>query len=460
MKKKIIVVLASILVLMTSAYTGFWFFKANQIKKQLSLLSKKEGSKFSVEEISVEGFPLLQKTTIKNFKFTDPKDSINATVKNVQIESSAFSNAYSVKILDPIELEDLKRNINAAIELSADTVISLAIDESEVFQIKILGSGFKFLNKTANKAALVLEAQNSETEISISDNAGFRYKYKDSGSKILDEKNNVVFTAAASLIDIAYSADDNDVISVKSNISLKDFEYSPLLYSALREADSAQTENESDVASTKAVSNKSNFTISSEVIFTPNKQDSVDLLPAEQMAQIPDDLKSQYQAKPSPYSYKIDLQNFEFSNSLYKILINGLVNTVPENIEPLGFLVLKIENIDNFAKDILSELRKFSNKHSSAEQFANEESGVFNKSLSIVKELGAKNSLSRDNFLVFDIKNERAGMASEFKINDTAFMEIVMNFTQQNNAQNPSIKGSNVSKSPLNKNEINVKRTK
>ncbi len=453
MKKKIILSLASILVLMVAGYTGFWFFKANQIKKQIILFSQKEGSKFSVGEVSVEGFPLAQRVIIKNFRLTESEGSY-ITIKNIQVESEALSNTYFVKNLDPIEVENLEHNISSKIELSPDTIISLVTDENEVSQIKITGSGYKILDKEQDKVVLIWEAQNSEIELSIGDN--FRYKYKDSGSKILDEKNNPVFTAASSMFDITYSVDDNDVISFKSNISLKDFEYSSLLYSALIKADVASPEDNPGSASTEvAFSGKSNFAISSDFILTPNKQDIVDLLPAEQMAQIPDDLKSQYQKKPSPYSYKLDLQNLEFSNSLYKILVNGLLNSTPENIEPVGFVVLKVENIDNLAKSIVDGFKNFSSKYYSVEHLVNEDSEVFNKSLSIIKELATKNPLSHDNSLVFEFKNEKVGMGAGLKINDTAFLEIVTNFLEQNKAQDSSNKGSKIPKAHLNKKKIN-----
>ena len=77
MKKDLIIKLAIALGVIVFGYSIFWFFKAGQIEKQVNKFITENSSNVSVAEISVSGFPIAQKISITDLKFSLPTSLFN-----------------------------------------------------------------------------------------------------------------------------------------------------------------------------------------------------------------------------------------------------------------------------------------------------------------------------------------------------------------------------------------------
>jgi hypothetical protein len=178
---------------------------------------------------------------------------------------------------------------------------------------------------------------------------------------------------------------------------------------------------------------KSNFMINMEYILTPNQ--------AEQQAQIPTD-PTQIQEAPVQYSKVVKVNSLEFSNPLYKILINGEMSVFQDDSMPSGALTVKVEKIDTLIGYIASGFQQMADKKKPATveiqsiDLANngvptEDSyqGFLYKvsaNLSpVIKELAAKNAVSKEDLAEFDVRREKN---LEFLVNETPIREILGKF--------------------------------
>ncbi|MBP7710563.1 MAG: hypothetical protein KA100_05790 [Rickettsiales bacterium] len=401
--KKIIGVVAVLIL----SYVGFWFFKSHQISKEISLGSESQSFKHSAADVAVSGFPLAHKVVIKDLKFTDEKSG-EIIFKKLEVESGVFSSSYSVKVLEPIEFMASDHQSKISIILNADTQI-LATEEKETngLRVKYSSSGYKVLDATSN-ILFSSEMQNGEGEILLSEKSG-SYKYKDLGGKILDKANNVLGSSAATNIDLSFAEGDNKSQTIKFNLDVKDFA-------------------KGSVAPDQASADKSNFAIAGEVALTANDQKITDLLPPDQMAKLPENMKASFQKKPAPYSFALNLQNLEFSNTFYKVVLNAVLNTSQEDEIPSGVANLKIENFDNLVKTLTDEMQKVKDQGKSAKIAAQLE-GV-NDIVKIVKELGAKNPQSTEGAMLFTFKRDK-GLGFNLTINDMQLLEIMTQMVPQ-----------------------------
>ncbi len=433
-KKKIIIV---ILITAVWAYIGFWFFKAYQYKKQInnfvaeinkdSIAAKDpassdnqseknqgaiEGGNFSISDISASGFPLSHKVAIKDFGFGDNKGRIS--IKEIVIESGVFSSDFVIKKLDPIVTEDANKNILSKIEFNADAKITGKIIDDQFSQIEYTGSGYKVLDGK-NNPQFIFESKNFKTL--FLDGPTTQLKITGEGSRVLDGENNVIFIAESSLVDIKTTT-DNGKYSSKLDLQVKNFEYPK-----------AVSDGQNKV--------KNNLLISATVNASahPDAGKMIDMLPAGQMAKIPSQYRSQYQRKPSPYIWNIDLQNLDFSNPLYKILINGKLATFVDDEIPSGVINLGIDNFDNLIINIVEGIKTAAQERKTkgrpgndkvdmasqmATQFADKISTEF-------KYLATKNSASQGNLLMFEIKRDKKAQPL---INNVGINEIFMRLMQ------------------------------
>lgn len=405
--KKIIGVVAVLLLF----YVGFWFFKSHQISKEISLGGEGKSFKHSAADVAVSGFPLAHKVVIKDLKFTDEKSG-EIIFKKLEVESGVFASSYVVKVLEPIELKGSDDNSKTSIILNADTQILAT--ENNGLHIKYSSSGYKVLDAASN-ILFTAEMQNGEGEILISEKSG-SYKYKDLGSKILDKDNNILGSSASTNIDLSFAEGDNKSSAVKFSLDVKDFA------KVLATPDSASVD-------------KSNFAVVGEVVLSENDQKITDLLPPDQMAKVPENMKANFQKKPAPYSFDLNLQNLEFSNAIYKVSLNALLKTSKQDEIPSGVVNLKIENFDNLVKSLTDELQKMKDQGKS-KTIAAQLEGI-NDIVKIVKDLGAKNSQSTESAMLFTFKREK-GLGFNPTINDVQLLELMMQVGQlaQQNAKN------------------------
>jgi hypothetical protein len=136
------------------------------------------------------------------------------------------------------------------------------------------------------------------------------------------------------------------------------------------------------------------------------------------------------------------INNLEFSNPLYKILINGEMNTLADDNMPSGSVTLKVEKIDALIAHISSGFTQMveQKKPTSTEIQTSDltVSGMpaqdsyqdFLKKVAaniggVSKELAAKNPVSKDDIAEFDIRREKN---LEFLVNETSIREILGKF--------------------------------
>jgi hypothetical protein len=70
MSKGFIVKSIIILIVVALIYSVFWFFQTGQVQKRINNFIAENSSHISVGEVSISGYPLMQKITIKDLKFT------------------------------------------------------------------------------------------------------------------------------------------------------------------------------------------------------------------------------------------------------------------------------------------------------------------------------------------------------------------------------------------------------
>ena len=190
-----------------------------------------------------------------------------------------------------------------------------------------------------------------------------------------------------------------------------------------------------DVASVVAKNDviKSNLLIDIEYVLTPTKN--------EQQSSVPLD-PTQIQEVTTQYSRAVKVNNIEFSNSLYKIILNGQANYFQDDNLPSGFITIKIENIDKLATHIANGLTQIAEQKQAipavqsgdlATQSPQSQGTAYQEFLkkvviglpNVAKELSAKNQLSKDNTAIFDMRREKN---LEFVINETPLREVLGKF--------------------------------
>ena len=443
--KKVLIISSALVAVLIVSYVGFWFFKAQQFKKVVNAKVIENSSNNSVGEIQVSGFPLTQKMTIKDLKYFDSEGSI--TFKNVEVEGGILASEYSIKITEPIILENKAKKIDMSIEFNADTKISYKIDEQKMMKILYSGSGYKIFDRTKNTLVATVEFQNSESEVTIDETGNFlTYKHKDSGSKLLDEKNNLIFISASSFFDIAINNDEtNKKATLKITANIKDMESSDVasVYGKIATKDMPPQANipAPEIKPVVPGANKSSFEISSDIVFTENPDKKIiDKLPPEQMAKIPEESKAVFQEKPTPYFVALDLKKLEFTNAICKVFVSGSVNTFAEDTLPSGSLSLKIENFDNLIKNLLEKAQSFMDGVQSRKSLqevqiedgqptkAEKTAAILDNTVKVIKEIASRNSQSKEGAPVFDIKREKSS-GTNFTVNNLTFLEIMMMFS-------------------------------
>lgn len=491
MNKNIVVKLAILLVVLALVYSVFWFFKVGQVEKQINNFVSKNSAHVSVGEVAVSGFPLSQKITLKDLKFTIPSpvlDKRHVVVKHLEAKAGIFSSNFTVTLLEPVTVQDLESN-SATVEF---------IKEPEI-------------------------------AVTLTDGRAIKFSYKDSGYKILDAEKNIIYSALSSLVEIESNVGDDDKVLTKVMANVREIEgfdvidiYKNAFEKKIIEgiktgeitlgnnavvaapSDAAATGNtaivspavaavvapiEAAAAAAKAAADavaagatptpamvaavapgaapataeaqpsaadaaapsavkpadidaaianstpiKSNFMVSVEYTLTPNQSD--------QQAQIPTD-PTQIQEAPVQYSKAVKVNSMEFSNSLYKISINGEMNTLTDDNMPSGSLALKVEKIDALINALTTGFNQIIDQKksaSSSEVQSSELSGnasasqdsyqdflarVVTNLSSVSKEMAAKNAVSKDDIAEFDIRREKN---LEFLINETSVREILGKF--------------------------------
>jgi hypothetical protein len=449
MSKNIVVKMAILLVVLALVYSVFWFFKVGQIEKQVKNFISKNSSHISAGEISVSGFPLSQKITIRDLKFTIPNPLLNkhqVIAKHLEARAGIFSSSFSITMPEPATVQDADGN-----------------------------------------SATVKFNKEPEIMVSIVDSRAVKFSYHDSGYRILDADENVLYAAASSAVNLESTISDDDKIVTKITADVKDIEGFDMLDvykngfekkvvegiktgevvlgnssvalipaqvdgvanttpvksdATIQAATPTATTDENVAVATKSEEMasapdgnvaKNNFVVDVEYILSPNQ--------TGQQAQIPTD-PTQIQEVPMQFSNVLKVNSLEFSTPLYKVLVNGEMSTLADDNMPSGSMAVRIEKIDNFISQVsagfsqmieqkkpaVAEIQSSDlseNAASSQDSYQDFLKRVVAGFGPITKELAAKNAVSKEDVAEFDVRREKN---LEFLINETSVREILGKF--------------------------------
>lgn len=403
------------------------------------------------------------------------KNRLKANIKDIEGFDviSVYKNAVERKIINGIKTGEISIGNaaadlvtgNAVVELTSDTAsideydvaaqgdlnkipadsttdVSLAKDapQNPVTETKTSSSANKAIDAVPNaKMAMEASTVKEEVETNITDVTGANTAIEPIQDTALMENNTVVKDA---VIDSSDKKDEstnaeNPVTQTQDIVDQTTNQNSTIVANT---SDTTALEKE---VSTETIAVKSNLDIDIEYELVPYELDK--------QSQSPIDI-TQIQDSPIHYSKIMKVNNFEFSNSLYKITLNGQMSIFQDDIMPSGALTAKIEQLDNLisfisnglsseinvpAKDKAPDLQTaelpiYNNQLDVVEPLAQSPNGGdpyqdFLKRLTanldpITQELSQKNQLTTDNSAVFDIRREKN---LEILVNETPVREIL-----------------------------------
>lgn len=478
--KSLIVLAVAILV-----YSAFWFFRIGQVEKQVNNFINENSSYISAGEVSVSGFPVSQKIVIKDLKFTIPTPVLSGrqvVIKNFEAKAAIFSADFAVTITEGIALQDPENNI-ANVEFTKEPEIIISISNDKVTKLSYQDFGYRVFDAEKNQiyaaSSSVFELKSgmddknqaiTKITANIKDIENFDVLdvYKNSFEKKIIEsiktgeiaisQNNssalIPPTTELQPANLAIAAQtETGPTKGESNVDSQKDNQSPPVEEAntelsTQEKDSGQnpqsqivdSEADQKVKDVEAVlagndSIKSNFVMDIEYSSSSGQ---------DQQLPVPGvDASNTIQENPTQHGKVVKVNNLEFSNSLYKIIINGEMASYQDDSSPSGSLSIKVENINNLIDYVTSGLNRIiEQKKKSAELEMQStdlsENGLPTEnsyqdfliriaaSLNIVsKELAAKNAVSKDDVAVFDIRREKN---LEFLINETSMREVLGKF--------------------------------
>lgn len=506
MNKSIIIKSGVILVVLGVVHSVFWFFKTGQIEKQINNLINENSTHISAGEVSVSGFPLKQTVSIKDLKFSFPNPAFSkyqVTVKNLQATSGIFSSNFTVSILEQASIIDNDTNVSGLVEFSKEPEISATVKNGMIEKFSYQDFGHRVIDSEKNvlyatsSTNVTLESALEEgdkikTKVSanLKDIEGFDILsiYRNSSEKKVIEgikTGEITIGNSGTIAPSDSTATTNTTATTSTSTTAATTPATPIT-TATQSTPAATTATATPTTTatttspatpvnptapaTKpedmaaALSNnlvKSNFVIDAEYVLTPVQGSET---PAQNDP-------TQIQETPVQYSKMLKINNLEFSNPLYKITINGQVDTFQDDFFPSGSVTIKVEKIDNLINHITAGLNQIADQkkdtpatvqsadlnasnstpanptatapaataNAAAPTTANAIASIpavddsyqiflkrFSTGLaSVTKEMSAKNQLSKDDLSVFDIRREKN---LDFLINETPTREILGKF--------------------------------
>lgn len=495
MNKAIVIKSIVLIAVLALIHSVFWFFKAGQIEKHVNNFITENSAYVSAGEVAVSGFPLSQKVSIQDLKFIVPNSALSryqATVKQLEAKASIFSNNFEISLTDQVSVQDLEGSNFGYVEFNKTPEIKLSVADGAISNFTYADSGYRILDSEkvviylASSSNVTFESSKEDGDkiknkitADIKDIEGFDVLsvYKNAvEKKVIDGIKTGEISIGNSTADLSKEApapvDPNSPVTdatastVTTTVAVNQAVVAPtanvtptqVTITNTVDANAPQAANPANAADPKlaetavpaapvegAVTSenspiKSNLVLDIEYELVPSYTD--------QQASTPLD-PTQIQETPTHYSKAIKVNNFVFSNSLYKITVNGTVNTFQDDSMPSGAVTAKIEQVDNLVKFISEGLNQIITQENPAVEFQASELPVseipmggsldaksqqtedpykhFLKELitnlsSVSKEVAQKNPLSDPNSAVFDIRREKN---IEILVNETPMREIL-----------------------------------
>ena len=484
MNKSIVIKSGIVLVVLGVVHSVFWFFKTGQIEKQVTSFISEHSSHVSATEISVSGFPFKQTVTITDLKFSAPNSVFNKyqiTVKNLQATTGIFNNDFTVSIVEQVSVLDNETNVGGLVEFSKNPEITATIAHGMFSKLSYLDFGHRVLDTEKNVIyassgtniafeSMLEEGDKIKTKIiaKVNDIQGFDIMsiYKNSYEKKVIEgiKTGELTIGNSSTLTPTEVANEVHAAAPAPFIA------NPVIPAAVPNQNTAAqpvapapevpAQKPEDMAA--AVSNdsvKSNFSIDAEYVLTPSQS-------GDQQVQLD---PTQIQETPIQYSKVLKINSLEFSNLLYKINVNGQIDTFQDDSLPSGSITFRVEKVDNLINHIAATLNQIADQKKDPASVvqaadlnatntvpaapastaptldapvvdahapavvatpAEDSYQIFLKRFAtnlfaIAKEVGGKNQLSKDDLSVFDVRREKN---LDFVINETPTREILGKF--------------------------------
>jgi hypothetical protein len=498
MSKSIVIKSAIVLAVAALVYSAFWFFKVGQVEKQIKNFISENAAQVSAAEVSVSGFPMSQKITVKDLKFSLPTSVFGkrqVLVKTLEAKAGIFSTDFVVTMSEGVSLQDAENN-NFTVEFSKDPEVSFSIADDRISAFSYQDSGYRIFDAEKNiiyaASSSNLSAQSSADEsekvvtkitANIKDIENFDVLdvYKNSFEKKIAEgiktgeivvNNNAVADIANSLVpsadpaavapSVVTSVGANPIqVAAQPDLKLNSTNTgnpvnsvasanSSVVAASVPAAVTSQSDTSAvaptpavvavqkpeDLAAAVANNNliKSNLIVDIEYVLAPIQKD----------AQIPTD-PTKISEVSTQHSKSIKINNLEFSNPLYKIMINGEMTAFQDDNMPSGSVSVKVEKIDTLINYIIAGFGKIieqkipaptdiaqpktldisDNAMPTEDSYRNFLNKMIINMSAVTKELAAKNAVSKEEVAVFDIRREKN---LEFLINETSIREILGKF--------------------------------
>ncbi len=475
-----IVKVAVVLLVAVLVHSVFWFFKTGQLEKHVNNFVAENSGNVSIAEIKVSGYPFSQKVTISELKFSIPNPAFSkyqVVVKQLEAKAGIFNNNFTVELVDKVAVQDADNNMGS-VEFAQAPQIAFSLARGMIAHFSYSDSGYRVFDidknvvYAASSSSVTLDSAvdaneqiTSKLNVAVKDIEGFGILdiYKNSSEKkIIDgiKTGEIVIgggagaaligtdpsiqaasiapaMAAANAAAVVPAAGSPAVAAVNPATPAADAAAAPVVADAASNPATVASAPADAVAAALAAASadnvvKSNLMIDFEYILTPNKN--------EQQATVPLD-PTQMQDAVVQYSRAIKINNLEFSNPLYKITINGQVNSFQDDNTLSGFVTVRVENIAALANYIstgftqLAEQKQIMPEVQSSDLSAQSPSQgtayqdflkkISAGIISVSTELSAKNQLTKDNVAVFDMRREKN---LEFVINETPLREVLGKF--------------------------------
>jgi hypothetical protein len=418
MKKGIVVKIVVVLAIIASAHSIFWFFKAGQVEKQIQNFISENSAYISSGEIAVSGFPLSQKVSIQDLKFVIPNSSLNkyqTAVKKIEASSSIFSSNFVVTEIDQVTVQDLEGSNVSNVEFVKSPEVEITLSSDMIAKFSYKDSGYRILDADkvvtyiSGISSISFESKKEEGDkiknklmVNITDIEGFDVVsiYKNSiEGKIIDgiKTGEITLGNSASGLVVTDStqapsdpnAPVNNQATNPSQVVTDNNAVAPVVNSNLAVASQNQAPNqvEGDSASDKNAQNSdqkdtniqdpsANTTVTNidngsennvVVENAENKTKKTHLVFDIEYELVPSSSDQQSQAAMDPtqiqetsnhYNKIVKINNFEFSNSFYKVTVNGQLEILQDDSMPSGAITVKVEKINDLVKDLLEGVNK------------------------------------------------------------------------------------------------------
>ncbi|MBM5782053.1 MAG: hypothetical protein FJ368_01375 [Pelagibacterales bacterium] len=500
MSRDVFTKLLVVVVIVGLAHGIFWFFKAGQIEKNINNFVSSNSANISVGEIEVSGFPFSQKVSVKDLKFTLPHSSINRyqiSIRELEATSGIFGSDFQVSLKEQVAVQDSESSISGYVEFTSQPEINFTISDGAFEKLTYKDSGYKVLDAEKNIIFATSSAQiNFESSVQddgkvkntitadVKEIEGFDIisVYKNSserkiidgiktgevsiGSSVTipsqpsDGTDEAVAAPSAAIspnkvvLDSNSTSPDSSVkTAVETNPANPTASTTPEVSgsasnnpAAVTDSSQAQAPANNDALTVPADNSiKSNFTMNIEYELVPNSSDQSQNL---------SDPTQQVQENVVQYSKVVNIKTLEFSNSLYKISINGQMNIFQDDTYPSGSVSVKVENLDNLLSHLSNGLTQIAEQKKPETEIQSSDLSVVdgvtasNPSIAdnntafadpyqnflqklvaglpaITKEVAKKNQLSDPISATFDIRREKN---IEFLVNETPLREILGKF--------------------------------